>query len=126
MASTLIELTNKEKYFLRLMALNYDDEFIAQFLSLEKKDLSYVKCALKRKFNTKDWSTLIQEAFELGILRKQDYVDTTVKKIAMGYASKIIYDFKNVSFGYKFPQDALLDFDHAVTASLKRLKFNLK
>ncbi len=121
MEGNLITLSNKEKYFLRLSVLNVDDQYIADFLSLRKGDLGYVRSTLKKKFKTKNWAALIQQAFELGILKKQDYVDSTVEKIALGYASKIIKDFKNISYGYKVTQDTLLDFDNTVTSTLKHL-----
>ncbi len=126
MECTTIELTNAEKYFLRLSVLNLDNQFIADFLSLRKKDLSQIKKTLKIKFNTKDWVTLIQKAFELGVLKEQDYVDSTVKKIALEYASKIINDFKDVPYDYKLPQSTLLDFDYTVTNTLKQMKIALK
>ncbi|GAA4273176.1 hypothetical protein U6A24_07855 [Aquimarina gracilis] len=121
MTGNLITLSNTEKYFLRLSVLNFDDQYIADFLSLRKEDLSYVRGTLKKKFKTKDWVALIRQAFKLGILKKQDYVDSTVEKIALGYASKIIKDFKNISYGYKFSQDTLLDFDNTVTSTLKQM-----
>ncbi len=121
MADNLITLSNMEKYLLRLSVLNLDDQYIADFLSLRKEDLGYVRGTLKKKFKTKDWVALIQQAFEYGILKKQDYVDATVEKIALGYASKIIQDFKNISYGYKVPQDTVLDFDNTVTSTLKQL-----
>ncbi len=121
MEGNLITLSNREKYFLRLSVLNADDQYIADFLSLRKEDLSYIRGTLKRKFKTKNWAALIQQAFELGILKKQDYVDSTVEKIALGYASKIIKDFKNISYGYKVTRDTLLDFDNTVTSTLKHL-----
>ncbi len=121
MEGNLITLSNREKYFLRLSVLNADDQYIADFLSLRKEDLGYVRGILKKKFKTKNWAALIQQAFELGILKKQDYVDATVEKIALGYASKIIQDFKNISYGYKVPQDTVLDFHNTVTSTLKQL-----
>ncbi len=126
MEGNLITLSNREKYFLRLSVLNVDDQYIADFLSLRKEDLGYIRGTLKRKFRTKNWAALIQQAFELGVLKKQDYVDATVEKIALGYASKIIKDFKNISYGYKFPQDTLLDFDNTVTSTLKQIIFTSK
>ncbi len=126
MECTTIELTNTEKYFLRLSVLNLDNQFITDFLSLRKKDLSQIKKTLKIKFNTKNWVTLIQKAFELGVLKEQDYVDSTVKKIALEYASKIINDFKDVPYDYKLPQSTLLDFDYTVTNTLKQMKIALK
>ncbi len=126
MANNFITLSNMEKYFLRLSVLNVDDQYIADFLSLRKEDLGYVRGTLKKKFKTKDWAALIQQAFEYGILKKQDYVDATVEKIALGYASKIIQDFKNISYGYKVPQDTVLDFDNAVTSTLKHLMITSK
>ena len=110
-----IELTNTERYFLRLSVHDLDNEYIADFLTLKTKDLGKLKKTLKIKFNTNDWVALIQKAFELGILKKQDYVDATVKKVALEYASKIISDFKDVPHEYKLPQSTLLDFDCAVT-----------
>ncbi|SHI65528.1 hypothetical protein [Aquimarina spongiae] len=121
MEGNLITLSNIEKYFLKLSVLNFDDQYIADFLSLRKEDLGYVRGTLKKKFKTKNWAALIQKAFELGILKKQDYVDATVEKIALGYASKIIKDFKEISYGYQFSQDTVLDFDHTVTSTLKHL-----
>ncbi|GAA3591459.1 hypothetical protein Q4Q39_16015 [Flavivirga amylovorans] len=126
MECSTIELTNTERYFLRLSVLNFDNKYIANFLSLRKKDLSNIKKALKIKFNTKDWVALIQKAFELGILKERDYVDSTVKKIALEYASKIINDSKGVPSGYKLPKSTLLDFDNTVTNTLKRMKIALK
>ncbi|WP_109437251.1 hypothetical protein [Aquimarina sp. AU119] len=121
MEGNIITLSNREKYFLRLSVLNFDDQYIADFLSLRKEDLCYVRGTLKKKFKAKNWADLIQQAFELGLLKKLDYVDSTVEKIALGYASKIIQDFKSISYGYKVPQDTLLDFDNTVTSTLKHL-----
>ncbi len=126
MEFSTIELTNTERYFLRLSVLNLDNQYIANFLSLRKKDLGQIKKTLKTKFKTKDWVSLIQKAFELGVLKEQDYVDTAVKKIALEYASKIVNDFKDVPNGYKLSQSTLLDFDNAVTDTLKQMKIALK
>ncbi|MEP5340705.1 MAG: hypothetical protein ABJL44_13250 [Algibacter sp.] len=122
-----IELSSNEKYFLRLFVLNYDDQFISGFLEMKKKDLSYIKRTLKMKFKTKDWYVLIQKAFELGILEQRDYIDPAIKEIALNYASKIVNDFKSKpSSRYNLPKDVLLDFDNAITLSLKQLKITLR
>ncbi|GAA3651628.1 hypothetical protein [Flavivirga jejuensis] len=121
-----IELSNNERYFLRLFVLNYDDQYISNFLEMEEKDLDYIKRILKKKFKTKDWVVLIQKAFELGILEERDYIDPAIKEIALDYASKIVNDFKSKPSRYKLPKDILFDFDNSITRSLKKIKITLK
>ncbi|GAA3605386.1 hypothetical protein Q4Q39_08735 [Flavivirga amylovorans] len=122
-----INLTNNEKYFLRLLVHNFDDDYISDFLKIQKSDLGYIRGKLKIKFKTKDWVVLIKKAFALGILNKQDYIDPTINKIALGYASKIFDDFKNRPYGYKLPQEVLSDFDHSCNNFLsKTVKITLK
>ncbi|MDO5969544.1 hypothetical protein Q4Q35_06975 [Flavivirga aquimarina] len=121
-----IELSNNEKYFLRLFVLNYDDQYILNFLKMEKKGLGHIKRTLKMKFKTKDWVVLIQKAFELGILKERDYVDPTIKKITLAYAAKIINDFKSKPSRYNLPNNILFDFDKTIRESQKKLKITLK
>ncbi|TGV04480.1 hypothetical protein [Flavivirga rizhaonensis] len=122
-----IRLTNEETYYLRLLVHNFDDDHILNFLKIDKERLNYIKRRLRFKFETKNWVTIIEKAFELEILNKQDFVDPVIKKIALRYTSKIVNDFKNSSNKYNLDKRLLLDFDESCNALLSEAtKINLK
>ncbi len=122
-----IKLTNNETYYLRLLVHNFDDDHISDFLKINKENLTYIKKRLKSKFKTKNWVTIIEKAFELKILDKQDFVDPVIKEIALRYTSKIVNDFKNNPDTYSLEQELLLDFDESCNTLLSETtKINLK
>ncbi|GAA3613666.1 hypothetical protein Q4Q39_03395 [Flavivirga amylovorans] len=122
-----IKLTSNEAYYLRLLVHNFNDDHISDFLKINEEDLTYIKRRLKFKFKTKNWVTIIEKAFELKILDKQDFVEPVIKEIALRYTSKIVNDFKNSSNKYNIDKRLLLDFDESCNALLSEAtKINLK
>ena len=86
-------LSEQQLIFLKLYAFNYPDNDIFEILGIDNiygmQTKQYVKQTLGNYFKTDDWNIIIKNSFKIGLLDKNDYINTRIIEQANKYAEVI-------------------------------------
>ncbi|MFI1770604.1 LuxR C-terminal-related transcriptional regulator [Thalassobellus citreus] len=84
-----VKLTDRELYFLRLIAHNCSILEISDFLNVKEQTTYKYDLRLQRKLKCKTLTSTIVKCFKLNILNRYDFVNDKVKNIAINYTELI-------------------------------------
>ncbi|MFI1770605.1 hypothetical protein [Thalassobellus citreus] len=84
-----MNLTFDELAYLKLFIHNFNDNKIAIFLDIDRKCVYYIKYSIFERFNTRDWNEIICKAFEMGIVKKEDFFPDVIKRVSLVYTEII-------------------------------------
>ncbi len=85
-----IQLSDKELFYLRLFAHNYNETDICSFLDINIQKLSIIKLSIAEKLNEKDWQKLMKKAFDINLLNPVNYIPEFVEKEAQLHVNSFV------------------------------------
>ncbi|MDO5968915.1 hypothetical protein Q4Q35_03770 [Flavivirga aquimarina] len=86
-----IILNYSELTYLRLYIHNFNDTVIKDFLDIDTKKIYLIRHNLHVKFGSKNWIKIISKAFEKGLIKREDFIESTVKRLSIE-KTQIIFD----------------------------------
>lgn len=82
-------LSSKELTFLRLSMHNMTPIEISNFLEISLERLIGFRKSVMLKLGCTTWNETVLKAFNLGVLKKEDYTSVIIKELAQNYAKDI-------------------------------------
>ena len=83
-------LTNDELYYLRMIMFGFSREQKINFFNSDESHLSQIKHGIEFKFNTQNWSVIINYVLGGGFIKLTDYKNEVLEKFVLSWVRRKI------------------------------------